>query len=275
MAPSPTPPRTTVPSFLDLRTGTVTPLAEGLQMGRFYDVSPDGTMIAYSACCGSGPDPVWVANIDGTGVREITPEGVDGVWPQWSLDGSMLAYEEKDAATEGELGNVVVVDVGTGKGTQVTEYSQKDYEERYWFLLPRFTPDGRAILFDLPRERSQPKGSDVWTVPVEGGEPTLVLRDAVDGAFSPDGRSLLYVDLSSGEQSGPLVVAGADGSNPRVLVEEGAGVPRWSPDGTRISYLEGDEVHVIDAETGDDSLVGRGEWPGWYDNDTLIIVPAT
>jgi len=71
--PSVTPPPTAVdvPSFVDLRTGETTPLPDGMPTtGRAYAVSPDGTMVASSPCC-HAPNPVWVANIDGTGATAI------------------------------------------------------------------------------------------------------------------------------------------------------------------------------------------------------------
>lgn len=95
----------------------------------------------------------------------------------------------------------------------------------------------------------------------------LVLRGASGGAYSPDGRSLAYVDAER------VKVADADGRNSRVLSESG-GTPRWSPDGTRIVYLDGDgSIYVVDVATGDTALVARGDWPEWVDNDTLIIAP--
>src|ERR1044072_848943 len=76
-------------------------------------VAPVGTRVASSPWC-HAPNPVWVANIDGTGVREITPDGIDGFVPRWSPDGSMLVYQERGADTQ-ELGTLVVVEVATGE----------------------------------------------------------------------------------------------------------------------------------------------------------------
>jgi hypothetical protein len=75
-------PKMSVPFFLDLSTGAATRLAKGVPTdGRVYAVSPDRTMVATSPCC-DPPNPVWVANIDGSDVRVITPEGVDGFGPR-------------------------------------------------------------------------------------------------------------------------------------------------------------------------------------------------
>ena len=259
-------PQMSVPFILDLSSGAATPLAEGVPTeGRAYAVSPDRTMVATNPCC-HPPAPVWLANLDGSDVRVVTPEGADGFGPRWSPDGSKLVYQERDAATE-ELGKLVVFDLATGTRTQVTDLKPKSCDH-CWFVSPSFAADGRSILFALPTgPPSAPEPQDLWSVPVEGGEPMLVLRGASGGAYSPDGRSLAYVDAER------VKVADADGRNSRVLSESG-GAPRWSPDGTRIVYLDGDgSIYVVDVATGDTALVARGDWPEWVDNDTLIIAP--
>jgi Tol biopolymer transport system component len=279
-------PRMSVPFVLDLSTGAATPLAKGVPtQGRGYAVSPDRTMVATGPCC-DHPAPVWVAYMDGSGVFEFTPEGVDGFGPRWSPDGSRLVYQERTAATE-ELGNLVVVNLGgsccydgshwelrSGDKIQVTDLPPKSYG--LWFLSPSFTPDGQAILFQLPKGPGpDPEGWDLWSVPVTGGKATLVLRDAATGAYSPDGRSLAYGNPSPGDwTSDDLLIADENGDNPRVLVH-GIGIefPKWSPDSTRIAYVHSDGVYVVDVATGKTSRVAIGDFPEWFDNDTLIIAP--
>ena len=87
---------------------------------------------------------------------------------------------------------------------------------------------------------------DLWSVSVGGGEPTLVRRDAANGATSPDGKAIAYVELRSVGATvmsvtfGDLWVAEADGSGALLLVEGEIILPRWSQDGTRIAYGDGE-----------------------------------
>jgi Tol biopolymer transport system component len=272
--PSPTPLLDiSIPSFLDLRTGETTLLPESVLGGSLYFVSPDRTQFVYSYCC-SSPNPIFVANVDGTGVRRITPDGVDGFGARWSPDGSMLVYQRRDGATF-EIGNLVVVDVATGETTQITDLGPENYG--WWFLSPSFSPDGETVIFHRPRGPDDNENTrwDLWSVPVTGGQSTVVVRNASMGVYSPDGRTLAYLDSPRGYWSSPrLVVADADGSDPRVLAEgDRIEFPRWSPDGTSIAYTDGDAIHVVDVSTGENSSVARYGVVDWFDDDTLVVVP--
>jgi hypothetical protein len=81
------------------------------------------------------------------------------------------------------------------------------------------------------------------------------------------------------------MVRDTDGTSTVLLEVEGDGIefPRWSPDGTRIAFQDGDvaiepvvrpnAISVVDVATGDLMLAaGTGERPAWLDDDTLIVV---
>jgi Tol biopolymer transport system component len=49
---------------------------------------------------------------------------------------------------------------------------------------------------------------------------------------------------------------------------------KWSPDGTRIAYINqdnGDKVFVVDVATGETTFVAEGLASEWLDDHTLII----
>lgn len=254
-------------AFVHVSSGEVTGMVpEGIDGGSFYPVSPDGTRFAFHPCC-DPPVSGFVANIDGTGARRVTPDDVDAYGPRWSPDGTSIVYQGRDGFSS-RIGDVFVVDVQTGRIVQVTELEQ--IRNGWWFLSPTFSADGRSILFHLPRGPGSVTW-DLWSVPLTGGEPVLVRRNAAFGGYSTDGR-LVYLSPMQPNFLGSGLWVVDDGGEARQLVDApGIGWPRWSPDGTRIAYQQGGDVYVLDVESGRSKRVSRGGRPEWFDDDTLVV----
>jgi Tol biopolymer transport system component len=98
-------------------------------------------------------------------------------------------------------------------------------------LKPRFSPDGTRIVFtrNLGKEVDQ---LDVFTVGVDGSGLKRITGAAnidVSGAYSPDGKRLLFTRLS--RDGVPAVYAvNVDGTHLR-LVTDGAADPDWASNG--------------------------------------------
>lgn len=280
------PDRGSGPFFLDLRTGEKTPppdalVPEGVGDGVevVYSVSPDGTRIAYNTChrgeC-SVADEMAVADIDGSNARSVRlPEGLNGYAPHWSPDGTKIVYQLRNGASDGlDLGNLFVQDLSSGQTKQLTDLELST--AGWWYMGPTFTPDGQSVIFHLARDSSGTTKFDVWSVPVKGGEPTLVLRNAFFPMVLPDGEVAFVrpsgVDLSGGRIS----IADAEGSR-RTLVEANVAIefPTMSPDGSGIAYQDGGFIYVVDVSTGESSKVADGDYfnAAWLDDDTLIVTP--
>lgn len=256
--------------------GTMTPLPEALEGGTIYDVSPDRTQIVMNTCCGS-PNPVSVANIDGTDLRQVTPARVDAFAARWSPDGESLVYQGRDGSTN-EIGNIYILDIATGKTRRITDLEPASYGG--WSMHPSFSADGKTVIFHMPKGPDTiEQQHDVWSVPAAGGEATVLVRDANSGVYSPDGQTLAYVtSTTSSRGDTTLMLADVDGSDPRELVNAARiESPRWSPDGTKITYrafAQGGRQYVIDVSTGETWLVtGDASVVDWFDDDTLLVAP--
>ena len=254
--------------LLDLRTGDTAPLPEALSGADDYQVSLDGTMFAYTSSA-----RLYVADVDGTGVHEVPTGGLEPNGPSWSPDGSLLVYQ--GLARDPNVGDLFVVDLSTDEVRRITDLEPRT---AWWWYRPSFTPDGETILFHFPRPSDAGSRWDLWSVPVAGGEPTLVRRDAAEGVYAPDGRTLAFLDAPRVEDddgwSSSLWLADADGSDPRLLVDGDIHSIRWSPDGTRIAFSGGREILVVDVATGESSNVADGGIADWLDDDTLVVSPA-
>ncbi len=281
-ATSPFPIQNASGSMLDLGTGKLTPLPARIATSSdYYAVSPDHTLVAFNACC-STFSPLLTSNMDGTVLNRVSEDpafnpfrdgkATDGFAAQWSPDGSMLVYQERNGATD-HLGGLFVYNVVTGHRTMVTNLDQ-EHDWGFWAMLPSFSADGRSILFQLPRGAltgGDSQSEDLWSVPVTGGKLTLVRRNASSGHYSPDGKWLAYLS-----QQGALMIKSLQGGAPRQLAQGNPWWPRWSPDATRISYSENGSVYVLNIRSGTATRVADGGQAEWYDNNTLIVAhPAT
>lgn len=151
-----------------------------------YDLSPSGKRAVFDA----RGDLFTVPEKEGRTVNLTRSQGVREIFPAWSPDGSRIAYYS-DASGEYE---VYVMDAGgAGAPRQLTRGS------RSWRFPPKWSPDGRMLLF-ADREQA------LQLLDVASGAVTVVDRarrhDLTDYNWSPDSRWLVYSkDGDSGQDA--------------------------------------------------------------------------
>lgn len=179
--------------------------------------------------------------------------------PAWSSDGRQLLYVATPRG--GTQRKIFRKDLSSGSETQLTKGTSED-------IMPACSPDGKRVLFVQSR---QPEGKlqpadiygqydngDVWSLDLASGEETLLVRDAFNPSFSPDGKHIA-VDAS---WAGPrrIWVLDAEGHNPRQVTAESSEAvshlaPRWSPDGQKIVFQNQErtkfDVRVVDLRTSE------------------------
>ncbi len=270
--------------FLDLRTGAQTLaagdlIAEDLDNAS-YVFSPDGTRVAYNRCS-EGPcanvNEIRLGDTAGTRTDAIF-EGVHAL--AWSPDGTKLIYSSPNDIPEADDPNLYVRDLATGETTQLLETGTAGWLRTagfgYWPNDVDVSPDGDTVIFSRPRDSSSDQPAwDIWSVPITGGESTLVIPGTGQGSashlYSPqylaDGEQIAF------PQSDRLISVAAPGRSPQPLVT--TDVPTWgfamSPDRTRIAYDTKEGTHVVNLATGEDQLVTSGRRARWVGNDTLFI----
>ena len=263
--------------LVDVASGSTNPLPDRSARIDDFAVSPDGARIAGGPCC-SINDRITISDLDGSNDSTMAPSpGRSQYAAGWSPDGEKLVVQERLSIAI-DAGRLLVEDLATGATTLLADYDGVD--KAWWWLAPAFSADGQRVLFQVAREARETSAFDVWSVPVTGGQPELVVRDAAFPVPLTDG-SIAVVSGLRGlyTQQTPTISIVDDRGRIRELVTAESWVwqPRLSPDGTRLAYVEGDpereggRVRVVDVATGEQSIVTRGDVADWLDDDTLVV----
>lgn len=264
---------------IDLNTGVMTPLPKAIirslgkpsERGLYpawasrYAASSDGSRLAYVGIGDEGSPQIFIAGIDGTGVRQVTHDPLRAASPAWSPDGTMIAYKGS--------GGVFVLDLPTGESTPIADLGGVDP-----FSKPQFTPDGSSLLYTSGTGRAG--DSVLRTVPIDGGKSTVLIGPdegmghAGNGSLSPDGSLVTMMGHEIGGPGALRFVANADGTDRRVIPGRSSNpAGTWSPDGGRIVCSDdgGKHIVVVDVATGVASRVARGKAAIWLDRNTLLV----
>ena len=193
--------------------------------------APDGSLIAFHESDDLGG--IFVAGATGESVRRLTDFGFD---PSWSPDGKQIAFATEEivdpAARLGDSTLYVVEAAGT-RPRQVVEGDA---------VQPSWSPDGQRLVY----WSSTGGQRDIYVVAAAGGARVAVTEDAAidwSPVWSPDGRFIYFssdrggamnlwriaVDPQTGrpQRAPEAVIAG---------VQASASLPRFSSDGSRLSF---------------------------------------
>jgi eukaryotic-like serine/threonine-protein kinase len=151
--------------------------------------------------------PRAVAKSDSSKWEQMTFFTDAAVYPELSPDGRMLTFI-RGKGTFLTPGDVYVKMLPSGEPVQLTH-------DKLVKLSPTFFPDGTRIVYGT----SDPW--DTWEVPVLGGEPRLILRNASSLTWIEGGKRLLFSEIKSGLHMGVVTTDEARGQSRDVYVPVG------------------------------------------------------
>jgi Tol biopolymer transport system component len=196
-------------------------------------IAPQGRRLAYSDS--PSVSAIWRATLGAPDSDErpiIRSLGRESA-PAYSPDGKRIA----DVSDQTGADEIWVSDAEGGNRVQLTSLKGPRVSR------PRWSPDGRLILFEARSDR----GAEVYTIPAVGGRPDKPRRvmQGSGASWSHDGKSIYF------ELRGQIWKADANGNSPRQL----AGMPftsspEESADGKYVYYRNRRAIWRASAEGG-------------------------
>jgi TolB protein len=160
----------------NLTTGDRRPFARFPGLNSSVSLSPDGTKVAMILSKAGSPD-VWISNVDGTGLTQLTKTKEDESSPCWSPDSQKICF----ASRLNERRGLFIIPASGGNPTRVDTGGEPSPSEPDW------SPDGSTIIFT-----SQPRGGfNICTVPAAGGL-TSAIVSGEDPSWAPNSRTVIF-----------------------------------------------------------------------------------
>ena len=190
--------------------------------------SPDGEWLALVVDT-DGQLDIAVVRSDGSGFRRLTSDFSVDVQPAWTPDGRFIVF----ASAQDRDFDILRYEMGTGAISTLVGGRGNQFQ-------PALSPDGLALAFVAGVPGRLGSGG-LWTMPIGGGEPTLVHYEETSyraaPTWVPDGSALVFASDAAGSYD--LATVPSEGGNRVRLTTEQLDefAPTVSPDGSLVAFV--------------------------------------
>jgi Tol biopolymer transport system component len=216
--------------------------------------SPDGQRIAFNRFTDECAIYI-VPSLPGAARKLLTlgPNMVFGglATLAWSPDGKFIAFTYKDPTEEPS--KIFLVSPDTSARHTLTSPSAENVGD----FNPAFSPDGQSVAFVRKSSVESSDKSDIYIVPITGGEPRRLTFDNTSFAgltWSADGREIIFSSSRAAGVSSLWRIHASGGPAERVAV---VGSDFWFPNisrnGNRLTYVQAtpEDANIYRIEVSD------------------------
>ena len=224
-----------VPAAIATQTKTATVLPEG---------TPKGGGVGQIAFVSdrAGLPQIFLVNIDGSGLVQLTSLNEGACQPEWSPDGASMAFISPCSGNNEmyEGASIFVLTIESGNTNQISTLGSGDYD-------PAWSPDGSQLAFtSLQTGRPQ-----IFIFDFETGEAQRLMNRTMVNympIWSPDGNQIVFVTPNPDNNLPTLFIVDSAGQeNPRTILGSAFREtfrPNWSPKGDLIIFDLAEEGQI-------------------------------